>query len=72
VIFRGSHDGHIADRLQDLRKRRNARRPHAIVIADEDAIGRRLTDLLCGDRRQKSGSRQKCEENPGSLHEQRE
>jgi hypothetical protein len=31
-----------------------------------------LTDLLRGDRREQHGGRQHCEENPGSLHGQRD
>ena len=60
-------DRHVADRLQDLRECGDARRVHAVVIADEDPV-RRWLPLLRSCRRKKDGGYKDCEENSGSLH----
>ena len=67
-VLGGRDDRHVADRLQDLRERGNARRVDAVVIADEDPVRRRLLSLLRRCRRKEDCRNEKREENPGSLH----
>jgi len=39
-------ESHLADRLKRLRHNRDSRRANTIVVADQDAIGRRLRSRL--------------------------
>ena len=45
LVLGGRHDADVADGLEDLRHRGNAGRAHAVVVADEDAVGRRIGTL---------------------------
>ncbi len=62
LIFRGRDDDDLTDRLEGLRDNRDARRADAVVVADQNAIGRWLRSLLRLECREDTGQQQ-CNEN---------